>query len=181
MPKAIETKRLFLRPLALGDFGFMRLLHSDPQVMKYIGSEPTRSEIQTRELIHKSLAIESETPALGAWVAELRETRTPISNLILRKPATAEKTDGLEIGFSFLPAHWRKGYATEATRGVIEYAFERFGKIRIVALIDPENGASRSTLTKLGFITVGMAQYVDPANGKILPTEILEFGEAEAF
>lgn len=174
MPIAIKTDRLLLRPLAHSDYDFIRTLHSDARVMKYIGSEPTRTEAQTRDGITKALALEKGNPLLGAWVAELAETAVPVGNLILREPATSEKTEGLEIGFSFLPAHWGRGYATEASRGIIEYVVQRFGKVRIIALIHPGNDASRKTLTRLGFKAAGVSQYVDPATGTALPSEVLE-------
>lgn len=174
MPLAIKTERLLLRPLRPEDFGFMRALHGDTRVMKYIGSEPTRTEAQTREGLSKALALAKTDPLLGAWVAELADSGVPIGSLILRKPATSEKTEGLEIGYSFVPSQWRKGYATEAARGIIDYVFGHFGCIRIVALIHPDNDASRGTLTKLGFKSAGRSSFVDPATGSVLPTEIME-------
>lgn len=174
MPKPIETDRLFLRPFDDSDFTFLRALHSNPEVMKFIGSGSTRTEEQTRISVSKTKEIARRNPLLGAWVAELKSTQEKIGNLIIREPATEEKTDGLEIGYSFMPEHWGKGYATEASQGIIDYARSHFGDIRIVALIEPTHSASRRTLEKLGFVTVAHGIYIDPTNGIKLPTEVLE-------
>lgn len=82
--------------------------------------------------------------------------------------------DGIEIGYSFAPEHWNKGYAQESARGMVEYAYQQFGPVRMVALIKPDNTASRNALTKTGFVFVGMTEFVDQSNGQILPSEVLE-------
>ncbi len=175
MQKSLETDRLILRPLKLSDYAFVRTLHTDPKVMRYIASGPARSEAQTRESIQKSLAMKEANPCLGTWIAELRETQVTMGTLILRTPATAEKTEGIEIGFIFAAEHWGKGYATEASRRLIQYVHDALGDVRIVALINAANQASRNTLQKLGFKTVGTTEYVNPVGGEVLPSEILEY------
>ena len=46
--------------------------------------------------------------------------------------------------------HRRKGYATEAGRAMIDYAFGVLRLARIVATTDDDNGASISVMRKLG-------------------------------
>lgn len=176
MPKPFETDRLVLKPVTQSDYAFIRSLHTNPEVMKYIGSGLPRTEEQSAAGMEKMLKMQIETPLLGAWIAFLKETHEPIGNLIIRKPATAEETEGLEIGYSFAQAHWGKGYATECSRGMIEYAYREFGPVRMVALIEPLNEASRKTLVKVGFTTIGTTTYLDPTSGQLKPTEILEIG-----
>lgn len=173
MPQLITTKRMTLRPLKRGDFEFLRSLHSDPEVMKYIGSGSPRAEDETRLAMDKYFTMEDENPFLGAWIAFLTDSKEEIGNLIIRKPATKEETEGYEIGYSFHPQHWGKGYATEAAKEIIEYAYRVFGPVQMVALIEPSNEASRKTLTKLGFHTSGFSDYVDPSTGLIKKTEVL--------
>jgi RimJ/RimL family protein N-acetyltransferase len=174
MPKPIQTDRLILKPVTSDDYAFIRSLHGSPEVMRYIGSGLPRTEEQSKMGLERMLKIQLDTPLLGAWIAYLKDSGEPVGNLILRKPATAEETEGLEIGYSFAEAHWGQGYATECSRGMIEYAYQEFGPVRIVALIEPKNDASRKTLMKLGFISVGTTQYSDPTSGLVKPTEILE-------
>ncbi len=174
MPYLYQTERLTLRPLVKEDFPFMRKLHVDDRIMKHIGTGVPRTEEQSRVAMDHCLQIEQQDKRLGSWIIELKPDLSPIGNLIIRNPATREKTEGLEIGYSLLPDFWGNGYAQEATKGMIEYAYHQFGRVRIVALIDPTNAASRNVLVKTGFVSVGMTEYVDPSSGQIKPTEILE-------
>jgi RimJ/RimL family protein N-acetyltransferase len=174
MPKQIATPRIILKPVTQNDYDFIFSLHSNPEVMKYIGNGVPRDEQQCKAAVDRYLKIQLDEPLLGAWIAYLKDTDEPVGSLILRKPATSEETEGLEIGYSFVVPHWGKGYATECSQGIIDYAYHEFGSIRIVALIEPENDASRKTLTKLGFTSAGFTQYLDSTNGILKPTEILE-------
>ncbi len=174
MPKLIKSDRLILRPLSLSDYSFIRSLHSNPDVMKYISAGRMRSEQETRENLEKVLLMGVQNPVLGGWIVVLRETMEEVGNVIIRKPATREEMEGVEIGYSFLPKFWGKGYATEAAKCMIDYAYRELGNIKIVALIDPEHLASRNTLLKLGFKTAGYSEYIDPSTGVGLPTEVLE-------
>lgn len=55
-----------------------------------------------------------------------------------------------EIGFIFNPAYQNKGYATEASRAIIRYAFDKMEAHRIVAYCSTENAASWKVLEKCG-------------------------------
>ncbi len=55
------------------------------------------------------------------------------------------------IGYSIITEEQGKGYATEAVAAVIDALFTEAHLHRIVATLDPVNGASRRLLEKLGF------------------------------
>ncbi len=180
MPYHIQTSRLTLRPLVKEDFSFMRAIYTNEDVLKHIGALVARTEEQTRAALENTLKTEKEDPRLGSWIVELKLNSTPIGMSIIRPPATKAKTEGLEIGYSFLPAYWGKGYAQEAAQGMVKYAYQEFGSVRMIALIAPINGASRNVLLKTGFTSIGMTEYVDPSNGEIKSTEILEIPKASS-
>ncbi len=56
-----------------------------------------------------------------------------------------------ELGVHLCAACWGKGYATEVTRAVMEYAFRRLGVAGLFAGHNPNNRGSRHLLEKLGF------------------------------
>ena len=56
-----------------------------------------------------------------------------------------------ELGFHLRPEYWGRGFAQEAGRAVIVYAFEHVGASALFAGHHPANSASRRVLTKLGF------------------------------
>lgn len=65
-------------------------------------------------------------------------------------------TDGcVEIGYSILPAHQNHGYASEAVRGLVAWAFSHPQVTRVVAETFPEVTASIRVLEKNGFRRAG--------------------------
>jgi RimJ/RimL family protein N-acetyltransferase len=56
-----------------------------------------------------------------------------------------------EIGFHIRSKQWGLGYASEAARGVIEFAFEDLDVKALFAGHNPQNTTSRNLLEKLGF------------------------------
>nr|MDQ5838656.1 GNAT family N-acetyltransferase [Acidobacteriota bacterium] len=47
-------------------------------------------------------------------------------------------------------AFWGRGYATEAARASVEYAFTKLDQTRVISLIAPENAASIRVAERLG-------------------------------
>ena len=62
----------------------------------------------------------------------------------------------MELGYMLSPAHWGKGYATEAVRAVLTFAFEEMNVHRVEAELDPRNPASARLLERLGFREEGL-------------------------
>ena len=56
----------------------------------------------------------------------------------------------LEIGYHVNRERWGQGFATEAAKAVMDYAFRRFDVERVVSMIRPENTASRRVAEKNG-------------------------------
>lgn len=56
----------------------------------------------------------------------------------------------IEVGYRLARAWWGQGFATEAARGVRNYAFHSLGLSRLVSLIEPSNTASLRVAAKLG-------------------------------
>jgi len=56
----------------------------------------------------------------------------------------------VEVGYHLLRSCHGRGVATEAARGVLDYAFDQAGHRRVVSLIRPDNGASRRVAEKNG-------------------------------
>jgi RimJ/RimL family protein N-acetyltransferase len=59
-------------------------------------------------------------------------------------------TAEMGLYWEFDPAYRRQGYATEAARALIDYAFTRLNLRRIVANTDYDNTASQGVMRKLG-------------------------------
>jgi ribosomal-protein-alanine N-acetyltransferase len=85
---------------------------------------------------------------LGMWIVEVAATGTVIGHAGLQP---LHGTGDVELGYYLGRATWGKGYATEAGRACLAYGFETCGLRRIVAVVRPDNRASRHVLEKLGF------------------------------
>ena len=70
----------------------------------------------------------------------------------------------IEIGYGISEKHRNKGYATEAGKAIIQFAFENVGLDVIVAIVKPENIPSRRVIEKLGF-TFHSVRNVPDENG----------------
>jgi [ribosomal protein S5]-alanine N-acetyltransferase len=57
---------------------------------------------------------------------------------------------GLEVFYSLTPASCGNGYATEAARGVIDYALGPLGVTEVLAEVDVGNTASAAVIERLG-------------------------------
>ncbi len=55
-----------------------------------------------------------------------------------------------ELAYMIAPKHWRKGYATEAAKRLIQYAFENTQIDCICARSMTDNTASETVLTRVG-------------------------------
>jgi RimJ/RimL family protein N-acetyltransferase len=55
-----------------------------------------------------------------------------------------------ELGWTIGREFWGKGYATEAARAALDYAFKEMGRDHVISLIDPENVRSIAVAEKLG-------------------------------
>ena len=67
--------------------------------------------------------------------------------------APKEELDSeIEICFSIADEYQNNGYATEAGKAMVWWAFEKAGQEVLSATVKPENNASRHVIEKLGFI-----------------------------
>ena len=65
-----------------------------------------------------------------------------------------QRVDGveeLEVGYSILPSHWNRGYATEAARRCVEVGFEKLLATSIISIIQIHNAPSQRVAEKNGF------------------------------
>lgn len=123
-------------------------LWCDPRVMTFLGGPYSREEVVER------LAREEANQAAYAmeyWPVFVANEFTGCCGL---KPLEPERGFH-ELGFHFLPRFQGAGYASEAARAVIAYAFEVLDAAALFAGHHPENGSSRALLERLGFTQIG--------------------------
>ena len=83
----------------------------------------------------------------GMWAVELKETGDFVGRVGLHRP---EGWPDLELGWMLVPGQRRKGYATEAARAALAFAFGDLRASRAISLIRAENSASERVARRLG-------------------------------
>lgn len=151
----IETPRLRLRWLTSDDVPALFAIFSDAEVTAYWSSPPLEQIDEAAKLlaqIHEGFAAKS----LFQWGIALREDDAVIGTCTLFALNEAHKR--AELGYALGRAHWRKGYAVEATGALARFAFDTLALHRLEADVDPRNDASIRCLERLGFQREGYAR-----------------------
>jgi RimJ/RimL family protein N-acetyltransferase len=142
----LETERLVLRHLTADDVEAIFAVIGDPETMKYYPQPFSRDDAQ--RWIDRSLE-RYRADGCGLFAVVLKPTREVIGNCgLVRQEVEGESM--LEVGYHFRRDHWGHGYATEAARGCMEYAFRQFAAEKVVSLILPENVPSRRVAERNG-------------------------------
>ncbi len=140
----VETERLLLRPTSAEDFDGFAAFCADPLAMEHLGG------VQAPSVAWRSLAtltgswqllgysmfsvIEKDT---GRWVGRVG-------------PWQPHGWPGPEVGWSIASASWGRGYAPEAARAAIDWAFDALGWEEVIHTIAPGNVNSQAVARKLG-------------------------------
>ena len=145
----LETERLVLRPFAADDLTALHAIHSDASVARWLYNEARTLE-EVRGLVAQKAA-GSALEAEGEWLsaaAVLPRNDELVADISLLWASEAHRQG--ELGFLVHPAHQGNGYATEASRPMLAFAFEELGLHRVVGRLEPRNVASGRVLEKLG-------------------------------
>jgi len=144
----VTTQRLGFRAWSEADFDLALGLWGDPEVTRLIDTRGELSERQVRERLAQEISAE-RSHGVQYWPMFLLENDEHVGCCGLRP--YDEPGGILELGVHIRSRHWGNGYATEAARAVMAYAFEGLGLKALFAGHNPENQASRHILGKLGF------------------------------
>ncbi|MEO0561447.1 MAG: GNAT family N-acetyltransferase [Chloroflexota bacterium] len=152
----VYTPRLKLRALLPTDaHDYARVIFRDPDVMRYLNANGT---VPPNPLAHALKVIERRrvewaTRGYSAWAVQSRADGTFLGHAGLY---VIDNTDVIEIGYAVGQAYWGQGYATEAARAVLRYAFETIALDKLVAVAFPQNIGSERVMQKLGMTNMGI-------------------------
>ena len=140
------TSRLTFRELTLDDLDDMAALLGDAEVMRYYDHPKTRDE--SRGWIERSQRLYRER-GFGLWRIARIEDDTFVGDCGLT-PQDVDGVEELEVGYHVTRPCQGRGYATEAAAACLNHARDVLGARRLIALIDPDNLASRRVAEKIG-------------------------------
>jgi RimJ/RimL family protein N-acetyltransferase len=156
----LRTRRLVLRPAGPTDVNVLMRHWSRPAVCRYLwdNQPPTRSTV---EAMVQASGTQLASDGHGLWILRRHDPHEgqPIGMCSLQ-PVPPPSSDGdptklTELLYSLDPEHWGQGFATEAARAVLHFAFHDLGLARVFGGIDDPNTASRAVLERLGMRPVG--------------------------
>nr|WP_315476350.1 GNAT family N-acetyltransferase [uncultured Undibacterium sp.] len=145
--KILETTRLSLRQMSVGDAEFMLALLNDPSWLRFIGDRGVHTLDDARNYILLGAMANYARLGYGFYLVELKESGTAIGMCGLAK---RDYLDHADIGFAFLPAYCGEGYAFEAAAATLQYAQRQLHLPRILATTRVDNLSSSKLLEKLG-------------------------------
>jgi ribosomal-protein-alanine N-acetyltransferase len=160
---ALRTARLLLRPITSADADALYALHSRAEVLRYWDAPPWSERAQAERFIEACQRMAEE--GSGTRVAMDRASDEAFIgwcglrwNLDHRSASMAYCLDD---------AAWGHGYATEAGRALLQWAFDTLDLNRVQAETDTRNVASARVLEKLGFVREGTLREDCVVNGEV--------------
>ena len=144
----LETKDLLLRELTQEDLQPWHAILSDAETMQYY-PHPL-DEAETQAWIDRNIK-RYETDGFGLWAMLLKETGAFIGDCGL----TLQNIHGdgrlfPEVGFHLDKLYWHRGYATQAARAVLTYAFAHTDFPEVFCYQKWTNAPSRRMAERLG-------------------------------
>lgn len=167
MPERLETVRLVLRKPLLDDtLAIFEGLAQDPEVTRYRTWRPHEFIEQTKDFLQRCL-LAWENQTRFPYMIILKESDEVIGMIDPRIEGSK-----VGIGYAAARAHWGKGYIPEATRAIIDWAFQQQSIYRVYATTDVENVASRRVLEKVGMQCEGiLRKYIIHPNISHIPRD----------
>lgn len=142
----LETERLMLREWRPDDFEAFVAINADTEVARYLPGGHPMSRMDTWRFVTGTIGVWTMR-GYGAWVVERKSDGVVLGRVGLVHP---EGWPGLEVGWTIGRPFWGHGYATEAARVSLDYAFLTQPVGEVIATIHPENRASQAVARKLG-------------------------------
>jgi len=151
-PAPLHTERLTLRIMEERDLAALQAYYTDPLYLRYLPNTAWTSLEDAHAWFHRLDARRREGAALQ-FVIEDKATGAVLGICLLFN--LDDGSQRAELGYALGPAHQGKGYAREAVKRLIEFAFDELGLRRLDATVDPRNAASARVLTDFGFVHEG--------------------------
>jgi RimJ/RimL family protein N-acetyltransferase len=158
----IETARLILRPWRAADRDDYAEMCRSPAVMRHLGGPNTPEEVDA------ALARNARCQAEHGhcfWALERREDGAFLGFCGLRivdDPARPVHGD-VEIGWRLREDAWGQGFAKEAARASVDWAWAHLAAPRVIAFTVPANSASWGLMERLGMTRRADLDFDHPA------------------
>jgi RimJ/RimL family protein N-acetyltransferase len=140
----IETDRLLLRPLTIEDLDELVAIHSEPDVVRFMGRF---DRARLLEWIEHNDADWSQRGYGRLGIVERGTARLLGRSGLKYWPQFGET----EVGWVLHPDAWGRGLATEAGGACVDWGFRYLDAAYLTAMIRPDNQRSIAVAERLGF------------------------------
>lgn len=149
MNRTIETERLILRPLTIDDTDDVFEWAGDPIVNRYMPYPVHENKDVTKAWISQI------DPATNEFCFSLKTTGKVIGSGSIHQEADGRYA----VGYNLNRQYWGSGYATEAAKAMIRWAYDNLNARDFKACHATANTASGNVLRKCGFQFEKYGQY----------------------
>lgn len=158
----LTSERIITRYLTLNDIPIWEEFFEDEEAVEFLSLHllgvKSNLEISTH-MIEKQMARYAENRfGLQALIDKSTNELIGLCGLL------AQEVDGvneIEVGYHILKKHWKQGYATEAAKLFIDYAFEHDLTSSVVSVIDVDNFRSQRVAEKNGLKIDKQTKWLD--------------------
>lgn len=150
--KRLETERLILDPVTPANAMVLWRIMQSAHLREFQDvPRHTRDEF-ARRVSARPKRFDSRAIGRFEWLLVERESNQGLGWLSLRVGDGGRGT--AEIGYSIVATHRGKGFASEASLAVVDFAFEESDLRQLEACCVPANAASRRLLARIGFTEI---------------------------
>ena len=146
----IETDRLILRPPEDRDRDALAAINGDPRVGDWLAATLTREE---NDAMIDRVNAHIGQHGWGFWAVERKADATIIGMAgLIAMPAEMPPGPAVEVGWRLSPETWGHGYATEAGRAAVAWAFAELKPPEVIAITARSNLRSQAVMRRIGMI-----------------------------
>lgn len=142
----LETKRLQLSPSIPEDSKVFQLLNGDAFIRKYLWDNEMIDAMIADDIMEQNIR-HFEDDQFGLWKIHLKGRDTLIGYVGLWYSFNEPQP---QLLYALLKPFTEKGYATEASSAIVDYAFKELGLKYLVAATDEPHVASQKVAKRLG-------------------------------
>lgn len=167
----LETPRLILRQWQESDYEPYILLNADKEVMEFFPLTSTRDE-SLAQIVRLTAHVDQH--GYGFFAVERKDNHefigfTGLANVRFE----SHFTPCVEIGWRLSKANWNHGFATEAARACLKYAFDTLKLNEIYSFTSIHNKRSEHVMKKIRMNKVGVFDHPLIEDGHILKQHVL--------
>ncbi len=145
---SLVTERLLLRRSEPADAEAISAYRSDPEVHVHQGWGSTGPDHVREDIVEMASRLPGEPGGWAQFSVLTRDDGALVGDVGL---SPADDEPGIiKVGYTIAPVHQGKGYATEAVRTLVDYAFGTLGAEVVRAYADEGNVSSTRVMTKVG-------------------------------